>query len=89
MAEQDGRADSVLVQVCIECGKEYMFDEQNEQPENLACDKCGNVVFRPFRAEPRGSDAGDDFRESTERDTGTTDSASDVTRGDLRDLSNL
>lgn len=88
MAEQDQGADGVLVQVCVECGKEYMF-ENEEPPDELTCDKCGNTVFRAFYAAPDGDEAAEDFRESTERDLLTTDSASDVTRGDLHDLGNL
>jgi hypothetical protein len=43
----------------------------------------------PVFASTRPDDVADDFRESTERDVLTTDSASDVTRGDLYDLNNL
>ncbi|MEX0906856.1 MAG: hypothetical protein WD054_00890 [Gemmatimonadota bacterium] len=88
MAEQGAGAGGVLVEVCIECGKEYMF-EQQEPPEDLKCDKCGNVVFRSFYAQTRTDEVAQDFRDSTDRDTGTTDSAAEVTRGDLQDLSNL
>ena len=34
--------EGVLVQVCIECGRQYMYDTQEPPPENLASDKCGN-----------------------------------------------
>jgi hypothetical protein len=88
MARKDPGADGVLVQVCLECGKEYMFENQ-DPPEDLTCSKCGNGVFRSFFASTRGDDVVDDFNESTERDTLTTDSASDITRGDLHDLNNL
>jgi predicted nucleic acid-binding Zn-ribbon protein len=82
---QDGGGE-VLVQVCIECGKEYTFDAA--PPDTLKCEKCGGVVFRSF---PSGEEdeARKDFRESTERDVGTEDPATDVTPGDLRDLRNL
>lgn len=89
MAERDEGAVNVLVQVCIECGKEFMYEGGEESPENLTCDKCGNSVFRSFYAATRESEAEGDFREATERDTGTTDSPGDVTRGDLDDLGNL
>jgi DNA-directed RNA polymerase subunit RPC12/RpoP len=88
MAANSEGTGEVLVQVCMECGKEYMFENQ-EPPEDLACDKCGNGVFRSFYANSRSDEAADDFRESTERDVLTTDSASDVARGDLHDLNNL
>lgn len=87
MAERD-QTGSVLVQVCLECGKEYMFAEQ-QAPEELTCDKCGNSVFRSFYAKTTADEAADDFRDSTERDVLTTDPATDVTRGDLHDLGNL
>jgi hypothetical protein len=87
MAE-DERAGGVLVQVCLECGKEYMFEDQ-APPDKLACEKCGNTVFRSFFAETRPNEAADDFRDATERDTLTTDPATDVTRGDLHDLGSL
>lgn len=88
MAEQNSGADEVLVQVCMECGKEYMFDNQ-DVPDDLTCDKCGNGVFRSFFASEREGEAAEDFRESTERDLLTTDASTDVTRGDLHDLGNL
>jgi hypothetical protein len=87
MAGKDRGTDGVLVQICLECGKEYMFE--NQAPENLTCEKCGNTVFRSFFANTRSDDASDDFRDSTERDVLTTDSAADVTRGDLHDLNNF
>jgi predicted nucleic acid-binding Zn-ribbon protein len=87
MADGNRGADGVLVQVCLKCGKEYMFEEQ-EPPSDLACEKCGNEVFRSFFAETPGDDVTEDFRETTERDTLTTDPATDVTRGDLHDLGN-
>lgn len=78
--------DSVVVQVCIECGKEYTFTA--EPPADLACEKCGGVVFRSFFDGDEG-EAMQDFRESTDRELGTEDPATDVTPGDLRDLRNL
>ena len=88
MAGDEQGEGGVLVQVCMECGKEYMFEDE-DPPEDLACEKCGNAVFRSFFAAPEGDEAAEDFRESTERDVLTTDPATDVTRGDLRDLGNL
>jgi len=80
--------NGVLVQVCLECGREYMYDTQ-PPPANLTCDKCGNGVFRSFYTAAAGDEAAEDFHESTDRDVLTTDPATDVTRGDLADLSNL
>lgn len=78
----------VQVEVCLECGKEYMFEDELP-PEDLTCEKCGNKVFRSFHAETTDDEALQDFRDSTERDTGTTDGPAEVTRGDLHDLGSL
>lgn len=85
MAERDGESEGALVQVCIECGKEYTFEAP---PDSMKCEKCGSVVFRSFY-DGGDSEAQADFRETTDRDTGTDDPATDVTPGDLRDLRNL
>jgi predicted nucleic acid-binding Zn-ribbon protein len=85
----EGRVDGeLLVQVCLKCGQEYMFEDE-PAPDDLKCEKCGSEVFRSFYAESEDDEAAEDFREATERDTLTTDPASDVTRGDLHDLNNL
>ncbi|MBR9989422.1 MAG: hypothetical protein KFH98_06670 [Gemmatimonadetes bacterium] len=88
MPRSEKDTGEVLVQVCMECGKEYMF-ENEESPTDLSCEKCGNGVFRSFHANLRSDEAIEDFRDTTERDVLTTDSPADVTRGDLRDLNNL
>lgn len=87
MAGND-HADGVLVQVCMKCGREYTF-HRHDPPSDLECGKCGGDVFRSFYAHTRSDEADDDFREVTERDVGTTDPATDVTRGDLHDLGNM
>jgi DNA-directed RNA polymerase subunit RPC12/RpoP len=86
MAERKAR--EVLVQVCLECGKEYMFEDE-DAPDDLKCEKCGNGVFRSFYASAVEDEVARDFRDATERDTATDDGATDVTRGDLHDLGNL
>ncbi|HSJ25437.1 MAG TPA: hypothetical protein VK929_12240 [Longimicrobiales bacterium] len=88
MAEREREGEAVLVQVCLKCGKEYTF-EGEEPPADLSCEKCGGEVFRSFYADSPDDEADTDFRESTERDTLTTDPATDVTRGDLHDLGNM
>lgn len=80
-------AEGVLTQVCIECGKEYNFDE-GDPPAGLTCEKCGNTVFRSFFT-PLNDEVADDFRDSTERDLAPNDDPGDVTRGDIVDLNNL
>jgi len=79
--------EGVLTQVCIECGNEYYFD-RTEPPQEMTCDKCGNVVFRSFFEVAPGNEIEQDFRDSTERDVTTEDPATDVTQGDLADLNN-
>ena len=88
MARNEDRSGSVLVQVCLECGKEYFFEGESGS-EDLTCERCGNGVFRSFHAERNPGEAAQDFAESTERDLTTEDPATDVTRGDLQDLNNL
>ena len=79
-------ARGVLVQICEICGKEYMFED--EPPEDLRCEKCGNRVFRSFLEEPVPGEALADFRSATERDLATDDPETDVTEGDILDLNN-
>jgi DNA-directed RNA polymerase subunit RPC12/RpoP len=86
MAEEN--TGGLLVQVCLECGKEYMFEDEGP-PDDLTCSKCGNTVFRSFFANRVEDEVQRDFRDATERDTLTDDPATDVTRGDLQDLGNL
>ena len=80
-------ADGVLVQVCVECGKEYFYDK-TEPPADQKCERCGNTVFRSFFDSATRDDVAQDFEDSTARDTATDDPATDVTRGDLYDLNN-
>jgi len=80
-------ADGVLVQVCVECGKQYFYDDE-PPPANQKCEKCGNTVFRSFFDVTDGDEAAADFEETTRRDLTTEDPATDVSRGDLYDLNN-
>jgi hypothetical protein len=81
-------ADGVLVQVCLECGKEYTF-ETKPPPSKLTCEKCGNTVFRSFFEVTGSDDVETDFQDSTARDLSTEDDPEDVTRSDILDLDNL
>ena len=87
-APAGGLADGVLVQVCVECGKEYFFDSGQQSPSELTCERCGNTVFRSFFDVTDGDEVVADFRETTDRDTTPEDPATDVSRGDLYDLNN-
>jgi hypothetical protein len=80
-------ADGVLVQVCVECGKEYFYEEA-QPPTDQKCERCGNTVFRSFFHVTAEDDVEADFRESTDRDLTPEDPATDVARGDLYDLNN-
>lgn len=83
----DGLADGVLVQVCVECGKEYFFEEA-QPPADQQCERCGNTVFRSFFQVTSDDDVEAEFRETTERDLTPDEPATDVARGDLYDLNN-
>ena len=87
MEQASGGDDLIPVQVCLECGKEYTFEDE-EPPADLTCEKCGNSVFRPFYADVTPDEAHVDFEDSTERDTSTDAGATEVTRTDLLDLNN-
>ena len=96
MAKNEGRggqepasSDSeILVQVCVECGREYTFEDE-EPPEDLACEKCGGKVFRSFYDSENPSEALQDFDDTTGRDMRPDDPEGDTTRGDLIDLERL
>jgi DNA-directed RNA polymerase subunit RPC12/RpoP len=83
----DPPPEGVLVQVCIQCGKEYMFEE-DEPPAELRCEKCGSVVFRSFFSDTSPDEARRDFEDTTGRELAPNDPAADVTRSDLHDLNN-
>lgn len=85
MAGSERHAKEILVQVCIECGTEYIIEE-GEPAREAACEKCGNTVYRSFHAIAGSDDVDTDFRDTTERDTATNDGPTDVTSGDLHDL---
>lgn len=86
-APADSMADGVLVQVCVECGKEYFYDDQ-PPPSEQKCERCGNTVFRSFFDVTDGDEVVADFRETTDRDITPEDPATEVSRGDLYDLNN-
>lgn len=96
MARSDEREDrqasaagGVVLLVCIECGREYGFEGEDELPDELKCEKCGNGVFRRFDDTGSPDDVQADFRESTERDLAPNDAEGETTAGDLYDLNNL
>ncbi len=80
-------AQGVLTLVCFKCGKEYFFADENP-PEEMTCEKCGNGVFRSFFA-PVNDEVADDFRDSTERDLTPDSPATDVRPGDVIDLNTM
>jgi ribosomal protein S27AE len=89
MAEANESAGhgTVLTQVCLNCGKEYFFE--NAAPaDDLVCERCGGTVFRSFFATPDPNDAQRDFLDATSRDTTPEDPGTDITPGDLHDLNN-
>ena len=88
--EQRKAADTgqVTLLVCVECGKEYFFEDDETPPDDLTCEKCGNEVFRTFQDNATPDDVQTDFRDSTERDLRTDDAEGEATRSDLHDLNN-
>jgi DNA-directed RNA polymerase subunit RPC12/RpoP len=80
--------EGVLVQICLECGKEYTFEDM-PPPDDLTCEKCGSVVFRSFFSGADDDDVMQDYRDMTERDLAPDDAESDATRADVLDLNNL
>ena len=78
----------ILVQICVECGREYTFDDE-PPPENMKCEKCGGGVFRSYYETESPSEAQRDFDETTGRDMNPDDPEGDTTRGDLVDLERL
>lgn len=91
MAERersDTEGTDVVLMVCVKCGKEAQFEDGDVPPSDMKCEKCGGEVFRRFDDNTEPGEAAQDFRETTERDTSTTDSAEDTTEQDLLDLNN-
>lgn len=88
MAGSERQGKKVLVQVCIECGTEYLIEEGEAQREE-PCTKCGNSVYRSFHALAGSDEVADDFEDSTARDTDPDNGPTDVTTGDLHDLERL
>ena len=82
-------ADSgILVQICVECGREYTFEDE-PPADDMKCEKCGGRVFRSFYETETPSEASQDFTETTGRDMRPDDPEGDTTRGDLVDLERL
>lgn len=80
--------NDVLVMTCLECGREYEFENGEAPPPDLVCEKCGNRVFRRFEDSKEPDEVQEDFRDTTERELATNDPEGDATRGDLIDLNN-
>ena len=78
----------ILVQICVECGREYTFEDE-PPPDDLTCEKCGGTVFRSYYEADEPSEASVDFAETTDRDMDTDDPEGDTTSGDLVDLERL
>lgn len=77
--------DGVLTVVCVKCGTEYYYGDE-QPPEDLTCEKCGNTVFRSFFSHETEDEVETDFRDSTERDLHPDDPEGATMPGDLLDL---
>lgn len=82
MPESD---DSVLTLVCLECGKEYYFQE-DRPPPGMSCERCGNKVFREFYTPDEADEAAQDFEDVTHRDLDPDDAEGETLPGDVLDL---
>jgi hypothetical protein len=78
----------ILVQICVECGREYTFEDE-PPPEDMKCEKCGGGVFRSYYETEEPSEASRDFTETTGRDMRPDDPEGETTSGDLVDLERL
>ena len=79
---------SILIQICVECGREYTYDDE-PPPDDMKCEKCGGSVFRTYYDTENPSEAEVDFEETTGRDMHPDDPEGDTTTGDLVDLERL
>lgn len=84
----DADDGGVLIQICVECGREYTFEDE-PPPDDMTCEKCGGTVFRSFYDSETPSEATRDFDETTGRDMRPDDPEGDTTTGDLVDLERL
>lgn len=82
-----GGGEDILTLVCFKCGTEYYFSEEGP-PAEMACEKCGNTVFRSFHS-PADQQEDEDYEEATERDLRTDDPEGDALPGDLLDLNRI
>lgn len=78
----------ILVQICVECGREYTFEDE-PPADDMKCEKCGGSVFRSYYETEEPSEASQDFEDTTGRDMRPDDPEGDTTRGDLVDLERL
>jgi DNA-directed RNA polymerase subunit RPC12/RpoP len=76
--------EGVLTLVCFKCGTEYHYRDE-EPPEELECEKCGNTVFRSFFS-PIDDEVAQDFVDSTARELDPDDPETDTAPGDVLDL---
>jgi hypothetical protein len=70
--------------VCLTCGKEKFFTQ--EVPAAVACDQCGNTVFRTFTTPTEPDEAVIDALEAQARSISYGDPSPDGTADDARDL---
>lgn len=76
--------EGIVTLVCLKCGTEYYFAD-DEPPQGMTCEKCGNTVFRSFNS-AESSEAAEDFEETTGRDLDPDDAEGDTLPGDVLDL---
>lgn len=84
-APDGAEAEGVLTLVCLKCGTEYYFGDE-QPPSDLSCEKCGNTVFRSFYSHETEDEVAADFSDSTERDLDPDDPEGATMPGDILDL---
>jgi hypothetical protein len=77
--------EGVFTLVCVRCGTEYYFADE-DPPQGMICEKCGNRVFRDFFSPQENDAAAEDFEDTTHRDLDPDDAEGDTLPGDVMDL---
>lgn len=84
MASNDRGPRGLVTMVCVACGNEKHFDQQ--VPDALTCDKCGQTVWRQFATPTVPDEATIDQLEMQARPMEYGDPSPGTTREELGEL---
>jgi hypothetical protein len=84
MASNDRGPRGIVTMVCLACGNEKHFDQQ--VPDALKCDKCGQTVWRQFATPTVPDEATIDQLEMQARPMDYGDPSPGTTREELGEL---